>query len=117
MAWGSNAYGQTSVPVGLSGVVAVAAGGSHSLALKVDGTVIAWGNDVFGQVAVPVALAQVTAISAGYYHTLALVSDSTRMYEWGDYLDHTGDPPLGGIDVGFKPSAESGWDGDRLGTQ
>ena len=33
------------VPAGLSGVVAVAAGEFHSLALKADGTVVAWGGD------------------------------------------------------------------------
>ena len=37
------AKGQSDVPAGLSNVVAVAAGGQHSLALKADGTVVAWG--------------------------------------------------------------------------
>jgi hypothetical protein len=36
VAWGWNNYGQCNVPAGLSNVVAVAAGGYHSLALKVD---------------------------------------------------------------------------------
>ena len=43
VAWGDNDYGQCNVPAGLSGVVAVAAGAYHSLALKADGTVVAWG--------------------------------------------------------------------------
>jgi alpha-tubulin suppressor-like RCC1 family protein len=34
---------------GLSGVVAVAAGAYHSLALKSDGTVWAWGYDGYGE--------------------------------------------------------------------
>ena len=34
VAWGSNEYGQTSVPEGLNNVVAVDAGGDNSIALK-----------------------------------------------------------------------------------
>jgi len=45
VAWGNNANGQSTVPVGLTGVVAIAAGQSHSLALKSGGTVVAWGNN------------------------------------------------------------------------
>jgi uncharacterized protein (TIGR03437 family) len=64
-AWGSNCYGQlgdgtgtcdwppiVTTPVevsGLTGVVAVAAGGWHSLAVKEDGTVWAWGWNEYGQ--------------------------------------------------------------------
>ena len=33
-AWGYNFYGQTTIPVGLSNVVAIAGGGEHSLALR-----------------------------------------------------------------------------------
>ena len=65
LAWGYNNYGQLgdgttvnrSQPVTvqisagtpLQGVVAVAAGNSHSLALKADGTVLAWGYNGNGQ--------------------------------------------------------------------
>src|SRR5687767_3244865 len=38
------AWGQTSVPAGLSNVVAVAAAADNSLALKSDGTVVGWGR-------------------------------------------------------------------------
>src|SRR4051812_39588310 len=60
-AWGRDLEGQlgddaalvikpTPVPVaGLTGMVALAAGYTHSLALKADGTVWAWGDDQFGQ--------------------------------------------------------------------
>ena len=56
VAWGYNDYGQTSVPVGLSGVTAIAGGGAHTVALKNDGTVVAWGYNGSGQTSVPVGL-------------------------------------------------------------
>ena len=40
VAWGSNAYGETSVPSGLTEATAIAGGGDHSMALKSDGTVV-----------------------------------------------------------------------------
>src|SRR5450759_1113525 len=45
VAWGNNTSGQTSVPAGLSGVSAIAAGGTHSLALRSNGTIVAWGSN------------------------------------------------------------------------
>ena len=60
-AWGENTQGQLGVPAstprsdlavkvaGLKGIVAVAAGRKHSLALKDDGTVWAWGYNAQGQ--------------------------------------------------------------------
>lgn len=41
VAWGHNGFGQTNVPAGLAGVVAVTGGSSHAAALKGDGTVVA----------------------------------------------------------------------------
>ena len=83
VAWGWNAYGQTTVPAGLSGVTAVAASYSDTVALKSDGTVVAWGNNGQGQTTVPAGLSGVTAIAAGGYHTVALKNDGT-VVAWGD---------------------------------
>lgn len=70
--WGFNDHGQTTIPVGLSNVIAVAAGHAHSLALKSEGTVVAWGYNSDGQASVPTGLSNVTAIAAGAFHSLAL---------------------------------------------
>src|ERR1039457_4497481 len=42
--WGANRFGETTLPSGLSGIVAIAAGDAHNLALQQDGTVVAWGQ-------------------------------------------------------------------------
>ena len=110
VAWGENYYGQlgdnsqidrhapvlvtqTGVLAGKS-VVAVAAGGYHSLALCSDGTVAAWGGDAGGvpgnSSSVPVLVTQsgvlagrkVSAISAGASHSLALCTDGA-VVAWG----------------------------------
>jgi alpha-tubulin suppressor-like RCC1 family protein len=103
-AWGSNNWGQlgnntagssvsTPIPVlGLNGIVAIAGGLLHALALKSDGTVWAWGYNENGQLGdgttanrpTPV---QVTSISsvvaiAAADHSMALKSDGT-VWTWG----------------------------------
>lgn len=60
--------GQSIVPAGLSNVVAIAAGGYSSAALRNDGTVLAWGE--FDDV--PWGLDGVVAIGAGENHGLAV---------------------------------------------
>ncbi|MBN8458578.1 MAG: cadherin-like beta sandwich domain-containing protein [Verrucomicrobia bacterium] len=113
-AWGRNDYGQlgngsasdSSVPVlvnqagVLSGntIMAIVAGGCHSLALCADGTVAAWGCNSHGELgdggpkhsSVPVLVNQtgvlsgktVVAIVAGANHSLALCADGT-VAAWG----------------------------------
>lgn len=81
-AWGYNGWSQTNVPAGLGGVVSVAAGTYHSLALRSDGTVVAWGKvqtsgPSFIEATVPSGLSGVTAIAAGGVQSMALKSDGT----------------------------------------
>ncbi len=85
VAWGSNASGQLDVPEDArTGVIGVAAGCSHSLALRADGRVVAWGDDTYGQTDVPAAAqSKVLFISAGCVHNLALRSDG-KLVAWGD---------------------------------
>jgi alpha-tubulin suppressor-like RCC1 family protein len=76
VAWGRNYEGQTTVPVAAqSGVMAIAAGSSHTVALKSDGTVVAWGGNYSGETTVPSGLSGVIAIAAGDSHTVALKLD------------------------------------------
>ncbi|MDB6109332.1 MAG: hypothetical protein JWR69_1082 [Pedosphaera sp.] len=108
VAWGSNnSYGQTNVPVGLSGVTAISAGGpigNHNLALKADGTVVEWGEwGSYGggavvTASVPAGLSGVTAISAGSFHDLALKADGT-ITAWGDNTYGQTNVPPGLTDV------------------
>jgi alpha-tubulin suppressor-like RCC1 family protein len=89
VAWGDDSLGQCDVPAGLSNVIAISAGGEHSLALKNDGTVVAWGNDIgpdgshAGQSDVPWNLSGVVAIAGGDFHSLAMKADGT-IVAWGD---------------------------------
>lgn len=80
-AWGYNFFGQLNVPAGLHDLIAVAAGGSHSLALRSNGTVVAWGDNSRGRATVPAGLSNVVAIAASE-HSVALTSDGT-VKVWG----------------------------------
>ena len=82
MGWGHSDAGQAEPPDSLRGVTAIAAGRSHSLALRRDGTVVAWGSDKDGQSQVPYGLRDVTAIAAGAFHSLALRADGS-VVAWG----------------------------------
>jgi len=121
-AWGFGASGQlgdgamadatapvtVSLPVGTA-VAAIAAGGSHSLALTTGGQVLAWGSDVFGQLASalvgtlpvdsdvpvhPAGLPPATAfvsIAAGQYSSYALTSAGVPWTWGGDFYGQLGD--------------------------
>jgi alpha-tubulin suppressor-like RCC1 family protein len=89
----------------LTGISAVAAGGSHSLAVKSNGTVYSWGSNSSGQLGVdngkkgvsmsttPVQvkdptdstgnLTRVISIAAGSTHSVGLKSDGS-VWTWGD---------------------------------
>ncbi|MEI8044345.1 MAG: hypothetical protein WCL11_23240, partial [Verrucomicrobiota bacterium] len=84
LAWGQYWSGELNVPSGLSGVVALAAGRDHVLALRRNGTVAAWGMNYMGQLDVPPGLSNVVAISAGQEYSLALRQDGT-LAEWGGF--------------------------------
>lgn len=98
-----NFYASVRTPVRVGGmpegVVDLATGWSHSLALAADGTVYAWGSDRYGQLgtgevggptaasAVPVVVSglddvNIVDVEAGYYHSLAL-TDTGDVYAWG----------------------------------
>jgi len=105
MSWGVNSYGQlgdgtqnnSSSPLlntNLTNIIAVAAGGYHTLALASDGTIKAWGRGNYGEIGdggtsmrtSPVAVTNLTniiAIAAGATHSVALKSDGS-VWVWGD---------------------------------
>ena len=123
-AWGDNENGQlgvgndeiinTSKPMmvkELYGAVAIAAGKSHSIALKDDGSVWTWGDNSFGQLGHIVqknslapkrihGLNNVVAVSAGYHHSVALKKDGT-VWTWGKNLN--GQLGLGNNETFSKP--------------
>ena len=85
-------FGQMTIPASLQSpfavndplrVIALAAGGTHMLALRANGTVIAWGNNADGQTTIPAGLSGVVHIAAGRRHSVALLNTG-RMVAWGD---------------------------------
>ncbi len=74
---------RTDTPVGLEGVISIAAGASGQfLAAKSDGSVVAWGYNGSGQTNLPAGLGQVVSVAAGDNHSMALKSDGS-VVAWG----------------------------------
>lgn len=122
-AWGLNNYGQLgdgtavnvgrpvrvdiSPGVGLTGVVAIAAGNSLSAAVKSDGTALTWGYNGFGGLGDGTTtsrsrptlvkdgagnpLSGVVAVAAGFYYTMFLKSDGTVWATGYNNLGQLGD--------------------------
>jgi hypothetical protein len=63
--WGRDDSGQAWPSASRSNVIALAAGGSHSLCLDENGFVSAWGANGQGQTNVPLGLSNVLAVAAG----------------------------------------------------
>jgi hypothetical protein len=90
--WGLDLYGLNDLPEGLENVAAIAAGESHLLGLKPDGSVLAWGSNWSGEAAVPAGLSGAIGVAAGSAFSLA-VSASGRVFAWGSNLYGQCDPP------------------------
>ena len=97
--WGDDSYSQATAPTTLTGVVAITAGATHSVALKSDGTVVAWGGNEYGQTDVPIGLEGVVEVAAGGYHT-AVLKRGGSVVAWGlNNAGQTGVPTgLGTVD-------------------
>ena len=100
IAWGDNNSGQTNVPAGLTGVKAIAAGGTFAVALKSDGSVIVWGDNSAHVKDVPAAAQSgVVGIAAGLGCVFALKSDGT-IVAWGSNVYGQTTIPLIPIKIG-----------------
>jgi alpha-tubulin suppressor-like RCC1 family protein len=80
--WGRYSEGDYTFPRGLTNIIAIAEGFTHTLSLRPDGTVLAWGYSPYGQTNVPAGLSGIAAISAGTYFSVALRSNGT-VTAWG----------------------------------
>lgn len=85
-------YGQCSIPAGLSGVVSIAAGWLHGLALLSNGSLVMWGSYIYtsgsgnctllGPVFLPNTTQRIVAVAGGCGHSLALTSTG-QVLVWG----------------------------------
>jgi alpha-tubulin suppressor-like RCC1 family protein len=98
VAWGADYAGQIDVPAGLTNIVAVAAGGAHSMALRSDGTIATWGWNAYNQLNIPTGLSNVVAIVGGVQHSIVLKGDGT-VVAWGN---PSGGSPGSTIPAGLK---------------
>lgn len=99
VAWGSNDQSESTPPVGLVGVIAMAGCGEHCLVVKNDGTVVAWGFNDQGQTSVPAtARTNAAGVAAGERHSVVLKRDGT-VQAWGLNTSGQTNVPLGLSDV------------------
>jgi len=81
--WGFSAGGVFDAPAGVTNVISISSGSTHTLALKADGTVIAWGMDSGkGETRVPPDLTNAVAVAAGNGFSAALRADGS-VSAWG----------------------------------
>ena len=91
-------------------MIAIAASGNHTLALRANGTLVAWGQNedaignFVGQSTIPPGLNGVVAIGAGEYHSIAAKSDGT-VVAWGDNSHGQCDTPAGLANVVAPPDS------------
>jgi len=91
VAWGRNTAGETNqVPSGITNAVQVAAGHTHCVALKGDGTVVSWGDLNNGLSNVPAGLKAVQ-VAASWRNSAAVAADG-KVYVWG--VDYDGQMPV-----------------------
>jgi len=72
---GDNEYRQCDVG-GWEDIIEVAAGASHTVGLRSDGTVVARGDNGYGQCNVD-GWTDIVEVATGWYHTVGLRSDGT----------------------------------------
>ena len=128
--FGSNYYGQLGTTTNngtgtgnptptqvMTGVTAIAAGTSHSLALRTDGTLWTFGYNYFGQLGTTTnngiatanptptqVMTNVTAIAAGTSHSLALKTDGTLWTFGSNYYGQLGTTTNNGTTAAANPT-------------
>jgi len=80
--WGSNNVGQVSNAPTTNDFTQVAAGSTHSVALKADGTLVAWGSDFYGQVTYAPTTNDFIQVAGVGDHSVALTADGS-LVAWG----------------------------------
>jgi hypothetical protein len=75
-------FGQSVVPEWLGPCTAVAAGGFHTVAIRVGGAIHAWGANYYGQLGVPGDAMPASKIVCGVNHTVALTT-AGHVAAWG----------------------------------